>query len=239
MTNQLTDLVVLGQKNNEFGTAHNKVFMPFYRHMIKENSGKIFRFKLDHGLGFGFAEVYDFTDESIFDGCIAFVFNVHDKVDQKQYSETDIRSGGIALGPIRLHKYPNTRGLHSWKFLFQTTDFFIDSLPVSKELRGLMKDDNWDNLGDWYRSDYQKDKLVESFVRYEEVRHLETRILNPPIGVVTKFTMKFLVDSGENVSDYYDLNDLGTKNMFVQMINTYYPLNQTKTLLGQMLKLDK
>ena len=35
--------------------------------MIKENSGKIYRFRLDHNLGYGFAEVYDFTDHSEFD----------------------------------------------------------------------------------------------------------------------------------------------------------------------------
>jgi len=36
--------------------------------MIATNSGKIYRFTMDHGLGYGFAEVYDFTDHPMFDG---------------------------------------------------------------------------------------------------------------------------------------------------------------------------
>ena len=30
--------------------------------MIKENSGKLYRIKLEHNFGFGFVEIYDFTD---------------------------------------------------------------------------------------------------------------------------------------------------------------------------------
>jgi hypothetical protein len=39
------------------------------------------------------------------------------------------------------------------------------------------------------------------------------------------------LDSGKKVSDYYSLKELGTKNMYVQLINTYYPLEQTKQFL--------
>ncbi len=31
--------------------------------MIKETSGKIYKFRLDHNLGFGYSIVYDFTDQ--------------------------------------------------------------------------------------------------------------------------------------------------------------------------------
>lgn len=202
--------------------------------MIKENSGKVYRFKLDHDLGYGFAEVYDFTDHSMFDGRIVYVYNRHDKTEQKGYIYSDIRATGIALGPIRLYKFPNTRGLHSWKFLFQTKDLMIDSFPETKELRGLeSKDDNWDNIGDWYGSNYDP-KQMPTFVPYESVRHLETRIINSPSGVATKLTMKIILDNGQKVTDFYDLNNLGDKNMFVQMINTYYPLSKTKLFLKQL-----
>ena len=202
--------------------------------MIKENSGKIYRFKLDHGLGYGFAEVYDFTDHSMFDGRVVYIYNRHDKIDQNEYVYSDIKKTGIALGPIRLYKFPNTRGLHSWKFLLQTDELLIHSLPETKELRGLeSKDDNWDNLGDWYSSNYDR-KQMPTFVPYEKVRHLENRIINSPSGVATKFTMKVILDNKEKVSDYYDLNNLADKNMFVQMINTYYPLTKTKSFLKQL-----
>lgn len=205
--------------------------------MIAENSGKIYRFKLDHNLGFGFAEVYDFTDESsLFDGRIVFIYNKCDKGEQSIYEFSEIRRSGIALGPIRLHKFPNTRGLHSWKYLLQTKDFFVTRLPVTKVLQGLhWTFNNWDNFkGKWYRSDYDKKKGLPTYVDYEKVRHLETRILNSSTGIVNKFTMKVIIDCGEKISDYYDLSDIGNKFMFLQMINTYYPLEKTNELLNQL-----
>jgi len=203
--------------------------------MIKENSGKIYRFKLDHGLGYGFAEVYDFTDHSMFDGRIVYVFNRLDKDEKKNYDFSDIRSSGIALGPIRLYKFPNTRGLHSWKFLFKTDNLLINELPETKELQGLeWKDDNWNNFkGQWYSSNYGP-KRLPTYVDYEKVRHLETRIVNSSTGVVNQFTMKVILDRQEKISKYYDLSELGNKNMFVYLINTYYPLEKTKEYLKQI-----
>ena len=66
--------------------------------MIKENSGKIYRFKLDHDLGYGFAEVYDFTDHSMFDGRIVYVYNRRDKRDENNYILSEIKETRIALG---------------------------------------------------------------------------------------------------------------------------------------------
>jgi hypothetical protein len=203
--------------------------------MIAENSGKIYRFKLDQNLGFGFAEIYDFTDDSMFDGRIVYVFNRSDKGEELNYELSEIRESGIALGPIRLHKFPNTRGLHSWKFILQTKDLLIHDLPETKELQGLhWLDNNWDNFkGKWYNSNYDK-KGLPIYVDYDQLRHLETRIVNPPSGVVTKFTMKVILDKKEKVSDYYNLSELGTKNMFVQMVNTYFSLAKTKVFLKQL-----
>ena len=204
--------------------------------MITDNSGKIYRFKLDHDLGFGFAEVYDFTDElSMLDGRLVYVYNRYDKEEKPAYELSEIRKEGVALGPIRLHKFPNTRGLHSWKYLFKTDKFLIEQLPDTKELQGLhWKHDNWDNFKkQWYNSNYDMRQLP-TYVDYEKVRYLETRIINSPTGVATKFTMKVLLDNKESVSDYYDLSELGNKNMFVQMVNTYYPLKKTKEFLRQL-----
>ncbi len=207
--------------------------------MISENSGKFYRFKLDHDLGFGFAEVYDFTEDSDFDGRIAYVFNKHDQDEKSSYELSQIRESGIALGPMRLNKFPNTKGLHSWKYIAQADNLLIDQLPETKELQGLLLDNNWDNFkGKWYNSNYDK-KELPTYVDYEKVRHLETRILNTPSGVVTKFTMKVILDRKEKVSDYYNLSELGTKNMFVQMVNTYFPLHKTKTFLQQLPTMSK
>ena len=200
--------------------------------MITENSGKIYRFKLEHNLGFGFAEVYDFTDElSMLDGRLAYVYNKNDKEEKANYELSEIRKTGLALGPIRLYKFPATRGLYSWKYLFQTDNLLITSIPETKELHGLhVKDNNWNNFKTWYKSnrDFKK-PLV--YVAYEEIRNLETRIINSSLGIVKQFTMKTILDKKEKVTNYYDLSQLGNKNLFVYLVNTYYPLNKTKKYL--------
>lgn len=204
--------------------------------MIAENSGQFYRFTLDHNLGFGFGEVYDFTDLTMFDGRLVYVYNRHDTVDKVNYELCEIRGTGLALGPIRLHKFPNTRGLHSWKYLFKSEDFVVTELPPYKELHALQRNDsNWDNYkGKWYQSSYDQRKELPIYVDYQKVRELETRIINPPAGVVTKFTMKLILDRGDNLSAYYDLSDPGKKAMFIQLVNTYYPLKDTRKFLKQL-----
>ena len=46
--------------------------------------------------------------------------------------------------------------------------------------------------------------------------------------------MKIILDQKEKVSDYYDLSEIGNKNLFVYLINTYYPLKKTKEFLKQL-----
>jgi hypothetical protein len=204
--------------------------------MITENSGKIYRFKLDHDLGFGFAEVYDFTDHSMFDGRLVYVYNKVDIKCEKEYGISEIRKSKIALGPIRLYKFPASRGLHSWKFLFKADELLITELPETKELHSLdFKNNDWSKINTWYKSKRDfKDSIT--YVDYEEIRHLETRIINSPSGVAKEFTMRVILDRNENVSDYYDLSDLGSKNLFTYLINTYYPLTSTKKYLNQIPK---
>ncbi len=204
--------------------------------MITENSGKIYRFKLDHELGFGFAEVYDFTDHSMFDGRLVYVYNKIDNKNEKEYKISEIRDSKIALGPIRLYKFPASRGLHSWKLLFKIDELLITELPDTKENHSLsFKDDNWNNIKTWYKSKRDFNNPIV-YVDYETIRHLETRIISSPSGVAKEFTMKVILDRDEKVSDYYDLSDCGNKNLFIYLINTYYPLKSTKKYLRQISK---
>lgn len=200
--------------------------------MIIENSGKFFRFKLDFDLGYGFAEVYDFSDvHHSADSIIVFVYNRVDKDSKKTYTPAEITSLGIALGPITLFKYPNSRGVGAWKFLFQTDTFLVEERPVRKAAQDLAPwVYNWNTLKQWHKSDWDP-KKGPVYLPYSEVRTMETGILNSTSGVVIKATMKKLIDEGKNVSDYYDLAQLGNCNMYVQLINTYYPLEQTEKLM--------
>ena len=198
--------------------------------MVKENSGRLFSFKLDHNFGYGFAEIYDFTDQSSFSGRIIFVYNLILRKIETHSSIDKIVKSGIALGPITLWKFPNARGKGAWKFITKIDTYIIETYPHAKDLRSLLhlyKD--WSKFDKWYISSDEHDPLM--YVPYDKVRRLETRILNPKEGVVTKFTMKNIIDSGKKVVDYYDLNELGTRNMYIQLINTYYPQNKINDLI--------
>jgi hypothetical protein len=199
--------------------------------MIEENSGKFFRFKLDFDLGFGFAEAYDFTDIHSADGSIVFVYNRVDKDIKKSYKLEEITSSGIALGPIRLFRYPNSRGIGAWKYLFKQDNFIIEEPNITKDAQDLTPlVYNWDTLRRWHTSDYGM-KESPCYVPYSELRSLETRIMNSTTGVVKKFTMKKLIDEEKNVAHYYDLSELGSRNMVLQLINTYYSLEKAKEII--------
>lgn len=199
--------------------------------MIIQNSGNFFRFKLDFDLGYGFAEVYDFTDVHTADGYIVFVYNRIDKDAQKTYTPSDITSSGIALGPITLFTYPKSKGGGAWKFLCQSDTFLIEERPVRKAAQDLAPwVFNWNTLKQWHKSDWEH-KKGPVYVPYSEVRPMDTGILNSTSGVVIKATMKRLIDEGRSVGDYYDLAQLGNRNMYIQLINTYYPLEKTEKLI--------
>ena len=199
--------------------------------MIEENSGKFFRFKLDFDLGYGFAEAYDFTDIHSADGSMVFVYNRIDKEIKKHYNLEEITSTGISLGPIRLISYPNSRGIGAWKYLFKHDKFIIEEPNITKHEQGFLPIVNdWNTIKRWYKSDWDP-KGPPEYVPYSQVRQLETSIINTNQSVVKKATMKNLIDAGENVTKYYDLSELGNRNMFVQLINTYYPLEKTIELI--------
>lgn len=64
------------------------------------------------------------------------------------------------------------------------------------------------------RSSYDHRQELRTYVDYDNVRQLETRIINPPAGVVTNFMMKFILGHGGDLSVNYDLMDLENKALF-------------------------
>ena len=44
--------------------------------------------------------------------------------------------------------------------------------------------------------------------------------------------MKKIIDEDKNLVKYYDLSELGNRNMFLQLINTYYSADKTEGLIG-------
>jgi len=178
--------------------------------MIEENSGKFFRFKLDFDLGYGFAEVYNLTDTESSDGIIVIVYNRHVNEIYKKYLIEEVTTSGLALGPIRLYKYPNSRGVGSWEYLFKSNKYIIEQPNITKAAQDLAPwVYDWDSLKRWHKSDWDT-KKGPIYVQYSQIRNFETGILNSNLGVVKKFTMKILIDAGNNISKYYDLSELET-----------------------------
>lgn len=199
--------------------------------MIKENSGKIYRFKLEHNQGYGFAEIYDFSDLYEFDGKLIYVYNLIENEPKTKYDLNIIHKSGIAIGPLRLMSFPGTRGKYASKYIGQRNDLLINEIPETKEFNGIINEkSNWNDFDKWYRSEnFEKGEF--KFQKYSELRNLETRILSSIIGVTMKTTMKKLIENGKNVVDFYDLNQIGNYNMFIQLINTYFSLEKATELL--------
>jgi len=178
--------------------------------MIKENQEKYTDSSLTHDLGLWFCRSV-WTSQTILcltDELFMFITDTTNGWAKGIWCVSDIKQPGIALGPIRLYKFPNTRGLQSWKFLFQAEELLIHSLPRNKRASRVResKDDNWGQFRWTGIVPTMTINKCPTFVPYEQVRHLGKSYNKPPhLELRPKFTMKVILDNNEKVSDYYDL----------------------------------
>ena len=202
--------------------------------MIETTSGSIYKFQMEFGLGWAFAELLDYSDESEFDGKLLQVFNVIDtEKTQNLRSIEEIKDSGVLLGPAPVNKYPNIKGKNAWILYGRDEKYSTDTI-VSKKLRALLVKNNWADLKPWFKQYPFQPKLQPIECDYEEVRHLETMILNHPDTIRIKATMMKLIGKGEKINSYYDLKDMGNKNLFLQVVNTYYEKEIADELLSQI-----
>jgi hypothetical protein len=201
--------------------------------MKKEHSGKIYRIKLEFEMGYVFALILDYSDISEFDGILVQVYNYIEQQQNERVSLDDIINSGIMIGPMPMSKYPTEKGKYSWSYIGKTESYNQDVI-FFKELRGMLnKDANWANLKPWFKFNPFEGNVVSEEVDYSEIRKLETAILNHPNMIKIKSTMlKILTDSGI-VSDYYNLDDIGNRNMFLQVANTYCDLDLMEKILKE------
>jgi hypothetical protein len=204
--------------------------------MKLDTSGNIYKIELNFNKGYAFAELLDFSDVSDFDGRLIQVYNLIQK--EKTHNEIsidDIIASGIKFGPVPINKYPNVRGKGAW-ILYGKNNKFPITAPLFKHYRGGLFG-NWANLKPWFKDNrFNLNKPENNYIEYdyEEVRGLETLILNHPIMVKEKVTMMVIIDEGGKVGDYYDLKLLGNKNMYFQVVNTYYPKSQAEELIASL-----
>ena len=194
--------------------------------------GKIYRLKLYHNQGFAYSIVLDYTSEYPFDGRLLYIFDLSYENSRNSIDLLEVLSHKIEFGPVLLHAFPRTKGKGKWENLGETSQFDIQKWPIFKKYHGNMGlDDNWSNLDKWYLVNRSIPITELNFVAYEELRSLETTILNTFDGVAIKITMMKLINKGLNVRDYFDLETLENKVLFIQLINTYYPLKKCIHLL--------
>ena len=198
--------------------------------MIKENSGNIFRFALDFEKGYAYAQIFDLSDVLGFSGKLIQVFNLIDNNSGTTVDIQNIKSKGIMFGPVPVNKFPNTRGKDSWIFIGKTETLQFDP-PIFKDYRGILNKNDWSELKPWYKEDRFENKFESEVFDYEDVRHLETIILNHLKAVCSKCTMMKIISEGESVKNYYDLNEIGMRNTYLQVVNTYYSRDVALKLL--------
>lgn len=198
--------------------------------MIKENSGNIFRFALDFEKGYAYAQIFDLSDLLGFSGKLIQVFNLIDNSSDSMADIQNVKSSGILVGPVPVNKFPNIRGKDSWK-LISKTETMQFTPPIFKDYRGILNKNDWSELKPWYKEDRFENKFESNVFDYEDVRHLETIILNHLKAVSIKCTMMKIISEGDSVKNYYDLNEVGIRNTYLQIVNTYYPREVALKLL--------
>lgn len=198
--------------------------------MKAEYSGNIYRFQLEFIEGYAYAEILDYSDFSSFDGIMIQVYNLIDSDNNISRSVEEIVSSGLKFGPVPIVKYPNIKGKDAWKLIGKNKNH-VTTLPEFKDYMGSLSIKDWSKLHPWRKTDILTNESDRTELLYEEVRNLETLILNHPEGVRKKITMIKFIEEGISADKFYDMNDLGTRNIYVQVVNTYYDKSKTDELL--------
>jgi hypothetical protein len=158
--------------------------------MIIENSGKIYEFKLEHDLGYGYCQYNDFTDISKFEGKLISVFNLIRKDNESIPTIKTKIDSPVLFGPHPLLKAPNSRGKAAWKYVGQVITASIPEI-VFKRVRDHHIKKDWNKLIGWHY--YKNFKESGPDCNYEEVRHLELPVLYGMKTVETRTTMQLLL----------------------------------------------
>jgi hypothetical protein len=199
--------------------------------MKPDKTASIFKFKLPYDLGYGYAEIINVEESHTFRYLIT-VYNIFDVDDSVDMKINDIVSQPVYLGPLNINKFPNVKGLNAWKLIGTIIRHKIQYNPV-KNYRGIINKYDWSTLSPWYIVNWHLGSSEADLIKkqYEEVRHLETLILSHKDSIPEKVAIRLHIDRGDNLTDFLNFNDLGSVNIYLQVINTYYPKEKTVDLI--------
>ena len=198
--------------------------------MIEENSGKIYRFPLIDNLGYGYAELLDYSDVA---GIFIQVYDIFSEGSKVILKLEDILNSKILFGPETINKFPNVKGRKSWKYVGRNENF-TKEFPSFKNYFGYLGAMDWSVLKP-FKEVVGFGLNTRSYVKdFEEIRHLPPTILNHKDSIPDKISMMKIIQMDNNVFDYFDFTYIGNRNIYVHVINTYYPKEKADELIKEL-----
>jgi len=187
--------------------------------MKKKNffTGSVFQFYVPEIRKYAFCKFFDFTHISSFHGLLAQVFDKFS--DEEENSVEELKDCDWLFGLRSMHKWPNLRKDTGWKslgILSSPDDDIIPDFKGVQNFKSIVDDES--KIGPWYPiyNLTQRGEVCE----YKQVHHLERIILTTSsLGLVWRTGMEYCRINKLSVKDYYDLEELGRRNMYYQMIN--------------------
>ncbi|HWJ27971.1 MAG TPA: hypothetical protein VNS32_15605 [Flavisolibacter sp.] len=199
--------------------------------MIEENSGKIHRFKLDFNLGFCYCIQFDFTDITKFSGKLIYVYDLISTESTCSINIEQLTSSSFLFGPKPLLKFPHIKGKGAWEYIGKI-DNLIKPRIIFKSVRDNYTMKDWTKLKGWHK--YEDFETVGVDCNYEEIRYLELPVLYGTSEIEIRSTMHILLLNKKRVNDYYDLEDLHLRNIYIQTVNSSFKLDEANKFLNEI-----
>lgn len=203
--------------------------------MKKKNffTGSVFQFYVPEIKKYAFCKFFDFRYLSEFHGLLAQVF---DRFSDTEINDiNDLKTVDWLFGPRSMHKWPDLRKDTGWKSLGILTAITDDIVPDFKDVQaGISVVEDESAIGPWY----PVIKLTERGQNcdYKNVKHLEHEILTTSsLGLVWRTGMEYCRINGLDIEKYYDIEELGRRNMYYQMINIPLYKDIPKEIRGKAL----
>lgn len=197
----------------------------------KEVPVSLWRFPLQHGLGFGYAKHYDITDIRPTFGNIIHVLDVFSEGSQS-FPVEEVNEKKCFF-PSRVFAKPNKRGRGAWKLLFNESKV-IDGLWSGFTNKNTVEIRDWTKIKYWraYNLLDIEDRVGAFHSDYENIRGSIVGIVYDKEDIRDIATMYKIISDGGDVRDCYDLKWRRYQLVFIELINTAFPKEKTDELLA-------
>lgn len=199
--------------------------------MIEKNSGNIYKLELEHNLGVCFLQTVDFTDIAPISGHLIYLYNYFTN-RESNYNIEEIEKLNFAMKSICLYKFPTKKDTNI-KLIGKTKLIANKVLPAFKDINSIefYYTRNWNVLDRWFCSNNSSET---KFCDYSKIRHLETKYLRTINYLTIKITMYYILKNKLEISNYYNLKEDFYIDIFIDLINTYFTLEETLFLLKKL-----